>query len=99
MSIIRKTLVKPMADKAPFGTDLTRKEKDVLLCIASGQKRLEIASMMNLSPFTVRQHQNRIRQKLGAKSLPHAVALALEKRQVSFQDIHAFANTLAKQPA
>ena len=56
---------------------LSEREVDVLALTALGYKRKEIAERLHISHWTVESHRKRIREKLGARSTAHAVALAL----------------------
>ena len=57
-------------------SQLTPREKDVLLALARGQRPSMIAESAELSVETVRSHIRSIRQKLGVTSQLQAVALA-----------------------
>lgn len=54
---------------------LTRREREVLACMAEGLTRTSIAARLALSPHTVRTHVRNILAKLGVHSTPEAVAL------------------------
>ena len=49
----------------------------VLICIADGLHDREIADLLSISPRTVQSHVLAILNKLGARSRPEAVAIAL----------------------
>jgi NarL family two-component system response regulator LiaR len=55
---------------------LTPRERDVLMCLAQGCSRAEIAAELGMSAHTVRTHTNKIFAKLGVHSRLEAVALA-----------------------
>ncbi|MHB8572822.1 MAG: response regulator transcription factor [Candidatus Dormibacteria bacterium] len=69
MSLMRHPL------RAP-GSDLTRRETEVLEALASGRSTPDIAADLFLSPHTVRTHIQTILEKLGAHSKLEAVAIA-----------------------
>lgn len=56
--------------------DLTRREREVLACLAEGAGRLEVAQRLHLSPNTVRTHVQNLMVKLGVHSSLEAVALS-----------------------
>lgn len=56
---------------------LSPREREVLSMIAGGRTVTEIADELVLSPFTVRTHVRNAKDKLQARTTPHAVAIAL----------------------
>jgi DNA-binding NarL/FixJ family response regulator len=52
------------AAKAPSGEELTPREREILLEVASGQKNREVAESLGLSEHTVKNHLKNILQKL-----------------------------------
>lgn len=63
--------------------ELTETERQTLALEAEGLTRDQIAAELERSPETVKDHQNRIRAKLGARNTTHAVALALRQRIIT----------------
>lgn len=59
-----------------IGGDLTRREREVLVLLATGASNQAIADRLILSLHTVRNHVQRILDKLGAHSKLEAVAIA-----------------------
>ena len=57
---------------------LSAREREVLEQLATGQSTAEIASVLHISPVTVRNHIQRILPKLGAHSRLEAVALGIQ---------------------
>jgi pimeloyl-ACP methyl ester carboxylesterase/DNA-binding CsgD family transcriptional regulator len=55
---------------------LSRREREILACVAHGLGDREIAEQLHLSPHTVHRHVANIRRKLGANSRTAAVAQA-----------------------
>lgn len=55
---------------------LSRREREILACVAHGLGDREIAQQLQLSPHTVHRHVANIRRKLGATSRTAAVAQA-----------------------
>jgi transcriptional regulator EpsA len=56
---------------------VTRREVEILGWIKEGKTTSDIAGILRLSPFTVKNHVQNILKKLGAKSRSHAVAQAI----------------------
>jgi transcriptional regulator EpsA len=56
---------------------VTRREVEILGWIKEGKTTLDIAGILSLSPFTVKNHVQNILKKLGARSRSHAVAQAI----------------------
>ena len=62
------------------GKDLTFPELVVLYAAARGFSADETADMLIKSPHTVIAQRRSLQAKLGARNLPHAVALAYQRR-------------------
>lgn len=56
---------------------VTRREVEILCWIKEGKTTSDIAGILSLSPFTVKNHVQNILKKLGARSRSHAVAQAI----------------------
>jgi DNA-binding CsgD family transcriptional regulator len=63
--------------KAPQGSPLSAREREIMRRVALGQDGPEIAADLVVSPATVRTHIGNAIRKLGARSRAHAIALAL----------------------
>jgi len=55
---------------------LSRRQAEVLFCVAQGKTNAETGGILGLSRFTVRKHLENIYQKLGVKTRTAAAALA-----------------------
>ncbi len=64
--------------RAALLTSLTTREREILGLVAQGYTNRQIASMLNLSPGTVKNHVSRLLPKLGAVDRTHAAAEASE---------------------
>jgi len=58
---------------------VTGREIEILHWIKEGKTTQDIARVLELSPFTVKNHVQRILRKLDAKSRPHAIARAIAR--------------------
>ena len=65
---------------------LTRRERDVLLHVAEGADRKEVAERLHLSVNTVRTHMQSLMAKLGVHSALEAVAMTWSWLDVAGQD-------------
>ena len=66
----------PHHAREPEPAQLTRREREILACVASGLSDREIAEQLVLSSHTVHRHVANIRRKLGRTSRTAAVAEA-----------------------
>jgi DNA-binding NarL/FixJ family response regulator len=62
---------------------LTARELEIVIAVASGRSNEEIAAEMFLSPFTVKTHANRAMTKVGAASRAQLVAYAYQAGLIS----------------
>jgi len=56
---------------------LTKRQKQVLILLARGWEHREIAKLLHVRPFTIRNHIQDIAFRLGARNIRHSIALAL----------------------
>jgi DNA-binding NarL/FixJ family response regulator len=63
---------------------LTGREREVLVCLAEGNRRRDVAEHLHMSPNTVRTHLQNLMTKLGVHTAIEAVALT---RQVLDEDL------------
>lgn len=61
----------------PAATGLTSREIGILECIRDGKTNAQIGAALNISPFTVKSHLQRMFRKLDVSTRTQAVALAL----------------------
>jgi len=61
---------------------LTPREQDILRCLAEAMPTARIAARLDISPVTVRNHTQRILQKLGVHSKLHAVVHAYRNQLI-----------------
>ena len=64
---------------------LTRREREVLMCLTEGTGRRDMAAHLQMSPNTVRTHLQNLMSKLGVHSALEAVALT--RSQVSAKNV------------
>jgi DNA-binding NarL/FixJ family response regulator len=58
---------------------LTERERQVLQLIAEGKSNKEIATILNLSPYTIESHRNNLMQKLNLHNTAEIVLYAVRK--------------------
>ncbi len=68
---------------------LTPREVYVLKLLAKGLSNLQIASQLQISAATVKNHVASVLGKLGVESRTHAVTLALERNLIDLEDAPA----------
>ena len=69
-----------MLKKEPHPPTLTERQRQILEHTINGLSADQIAKRMNLSSFTVNEHLDAVKRKLGAANRTEAVAIALKKQ-------------------
>jgi RNA polymerase sigma factor (sigma-70 family) len=62
---------------------LSPREREVLQLVAEGKSNKEVASLLNLSVYTVETHRANIMQKLNLKGVPELILYAVRKGIIS----------------
>jgi two-component system, NarL family, response regulator NreC len=62
---------------------LTTREREVLQLIAEGKSNKEIASMLNVSLYTVESHRGNLMEKLNLHTVPELILYAVRKGVIS----------------
>ncbi len=62
---------------------LTTREREILQLLAEGKSNKEVASLLNLSLYTVETHRGNILQKLNLHSVPELILYAVRKGVIS----------------
>jgi DNA-binding NarL/FixJ family response regulator len=62
---------------------LTTREREILQLLAEGKSNKEVASMLNLSLYTVETHRTHILQKLNLHTVPELILYAVRKGIIS----------------
>lgn len=62
---------------------LTGREREILQLLAEGKSNKDVATILNLSPYTVETHRANIMQKLNLHSAPEIVLYAVRKGMIS----------------
>jgi DNA-binding NarL/FixJ family response regulator len=73
-----------LAERTP-AVELTRREKEVLVCITSGRSNREIAEELSIAEKTVRIHVSAVLDKMGARDRTQATILALQRGLVHLE--------------
>ena len=68
-----------MLKKEPHPPTLTERQRQILEHTINGLSADQIAKRMNISSFTVNEHLDAVKRKLGAANRTEAVAIALKK--------------------
>jgi len=63
---------------------LSDREKEIFQLLAQGKSNKEVATLLNLSPYTVETHRTHIMQKLDLHSSVDLVLYAVRKRIIAF---------------
>lgn len=71
--------IEGMLKKEPHPPTLTERQRQILEHAIHGMSADQISKRLNLSPFTVNEHLNIIKRKLGASNRAEAIAIALRK--------------------
>jgi two-component system response regulator NreC len=62
---------------------LTPREREILQLVAEGKSNKEVASLLNLSVYTVETHRSKVMQKLNLKGVPELTLYAVRKGIIS----------------
>ena len=71
--------IETMLKKEPHPPTLTERQRQILEHAINGLSADEISRRLNLSPFTVNEHIDAVKRKLGAANRSEAIAIALRK--------------------
>lgn len=63
-------------------TALTPREREVMTLVSKGLRAEDVAARLVLSPFTVRTHIRNARDRLGARTTAHAIAIAIRDHEL-----------------
>jgi DNA-binding CsgD family transcriptional regulator len=70
------------AEAEDAASTLTRREREVFELMARGKTAYEIAEILVLSPYTVRTHVQNAKARLGARTTPQALSMALQRGDI-----------------
>ena len=74
---LRAVMLAHQPDGSAEGTELSAREKDILVCVAQGMLNKEIADKFNLSIYTVITHRKNITRKTGIKTVAGLTVYAI----------------------
>ena len=74
-----EALVEAENDSVGSDQELTEREREILVLVATGLSNNQIAERLHRSPFTVRHHVSQIIAKLGVANRAEAAALAVHR--------------------
>ena len=79
--LLQEDYFRELADKQKGDTFelLTAREREILQLAAEGKSNKDIASFLNLSPYTVETHRAHILQKLNLHTVPELILYAVRK--------------------
>jgi DNA-binding CsgD family transcriptional regulator len=84
LAILMKRTDAPLSVPATLGGKrLSAREREILGRIAVGESGPQIAAELFISPDTVRTHLQNVLIKLGAQTRAHAIALALQRGEIT----------------
>ena len=87
-STLNQVVIQRNNDDADVDSSLlSDREKDVLICLAKGQKNNEIAENLNISASTVITHRKNIVRKTGIKSVSALTVYAILNNLLEEKDI------------
>jgi two-component system response regulator NreC len=80
-ALLQEDYFRAMTDKHKTDTFelLTAREREILQLAAEGKSNKEIASLLNLSFYTVDTHRSHILQKLNLHTVPELILYAVRK--------------------
>jgi DNA-binding CsgD family transcriptional regulator len=78
---------KSLLTEVLYGRPLSERELEVLHAAARGETMDETATRLWLSLETIKSHRRYVIAKLGARNLPHAIALAVRSGLMSVENV------------
>lgn len=78
--------IEPSDENAELLKTLTKREKEILIVLATGKISKEIADMLNISPQTVEKHKQNIRRKLDMVTIGELINFTLTSKLYVLSD-------------
>lgn len=73
---------------------LTRRQQQVVALLALGSKAEESARLLGVKPTTIHRHRGNAKRRLGARTLPHLVYLAVTTSAVELERFDEMSETV-----
>lgn len=70
--------------------EITEREREVLYCLALGERNNDIAASLEITDSTVAFHIRSIKGKLGATTRTQAVFLAVQQNVITFDEVDTY---------
>ena len=64
---------------------ISRREKEILICIGEGLSNLEIATLLRISQRTVERHRSNLMEKTGSKNAVRLIIFALKNNWITLE--------------
>lgn len=78
--------------KGEYSTDLTLRERQVVLCLCLGMKEAAVARELGICPATVHSHITRVHRKLDVSSRGLLVAVAIVRGVITVEELKKLLN-------
>lgn len=86
---IIQRITKSTNEKAENKDGITKREEEVIACVASGMTNNEIGEKLFLSLHTIKTHRKNISKKLGIHSVSGLTVYAIMNNLISLEDAHS----------
>ena len=84
---LRTAVSAPKDNASADGSELSSREKDILICVAKGLINKEIADLYNISIHTVITHRKNLTRKTGIKSVSGLTVYAILNNLIDIKEV------------